>query len=342
MRPLLHMASLSMLLSLPLGISAQEPEEIQLQEAYRFPPFNEADPSYYFAHISDIELLDGGLFAIADQFQYCVWIVREDGTLVEKIGRRGQGPGEFERPWAVEWDAQSEILWVMDMGRIQAFTGTDWSYLHMVRPTEVNPQQMVAVGEKLLFTSLSQGRNDLAYVYDHEGNALPPIGNHLEREVAGYGIRLYKNGSIDATLDASDEPVICYVYRTFNDVLLLTGGTQVTIHIDDKTIQDVDRVNRRLARDWIDPDLGPTPSPLYRDVRITADRMFIYEIQHPGNRILEVDFNGTVRRIWMLPELDHGPLTFTIQTTDDIPIIWAAWSYPDPHIKKLVPVKQRH
>ena len=337
MRQLSCWGLVAFLLYLPLGISAQEPEVIYLQEAHRFPPYEEEEPSYYFVHISDIELIDNGLIAIADQFQYCVWIVQEDGSLVKKLGRRGQGPGEFERPWAVEWDSQSAILWVMDMGRIQAFTGADWSYLHMIRPTEVRPQKMVAAGERLYFSSLSQVRNELAYVYDRNGNPLPSVGSHLEREVGAYGVRLHKNGCLDATLDENGEIILCYVYGTFNDVLLATQHTQTTIHVEDKDIQERDRDNRRKARDWSDPSIGPAPRVLFDDARITPSRIFIYDVQSPGNRILEVNFEGVVQRVWMLPVLEHGPLTFAVQTDTDIPIIWAAWSFPDPHVKKLVP-----
>ncbi len=37
-----------------------------------------------------------------------------DGELIEIIGRRGEGPGEFLRPWELAFAPESQVLWVVD------------------------------------------------------------------------------------------------------------------------------------------------------------------------------------------------------------------------------------
>lgn len=49
----------------------------------------------------DIAISDEGLIYILDSEDNDIKIFKQDGTFIKHVGRRGNGPGEFVRPWAI-------------------------------------------------------------------------------------------------------------------------------------------------------------------------------------------------------------------------------------------------
>lgn len=48
-------------------------------------------------------------------------LFREDGSLIGRQGREGEGPGEFQRPWSLVFAEDS--LWIADAGRLLVWSG---------------------------------------------------------------------------------------------------------------------------------------------------------------------------------------------------------------------------
>jgi hypothetical protein len=62
-----------------------------------------------------------GELILSDTGNSRVLVFTHDGKLVQAIGRQGQGPGEFARPTDLLWDAEHQMLWVGNQGRIARF-----------------------------------------------------------------------------------------------------------------------------------------------------------------------------------------------------------------------------
>jgi hypothetical protein len=320
------------------SISAQ-PEVIPLRLEYRFPPPDSVGSDYYIAHLTDMELMGGGLIAVLDQMQNVLLIVNEAGDLVRQVGRSGQGPGEFFRPWDVEYDETSGLIWVLGRGRVQAFLREDFSFSHMIRPTEVRPMDMVAEGGRLYLSGSSAVETDLVYCYTTEGVLLGTLGTHLEREVGAYGRSLHKGGNLAATYEADGSLLLCYAYAAFNDILMISGDGQNLVHSDYPVVVEQDKENRKKARDWPDPDEGPTPYILVGDPYLVGDRFFLgvrYGIWQKDVPILEMDLSGNVQRVWIIPAEYGAPLSFAVQMEGDEPVFWMGWSYPEPNVGRMV------
>ena len=86
------------------------------------------DEKELFYSIKDICIADDSTFYVADSKGFSVSKYNKDGTLIKRIGQRGQGPGEFSmEPFTVI--LVEDTLYVADgLGKIQLFN-TKLEYL---------------------------------------------------------------------------------------------------------------------------------------------------------------------------------------------------------------------
>lgn len=324
------LALLGVLVLLTICQSANaQPAEVQLRLEYKFPPPDSLAPDYYFAHITDIELLNDGLIAVLDQRQNSLFVVDQQGELVSTVGQKGQGPGEFSWPWEVEYDDANRLLWVMDAGRLQAFHRDGFSFSHSLRPAEVRPRDVVALNGDLYISGTSAHVEPLVYRYSSEGEQLGTLGTHIQREVGRYGQALYKMGDLAGVAQGPGSLRFFYAYSMFNDIIVLDDNSQRVVHCDYPTIVEQDAENTRKAEDWPDPDDGPTPLILIGDIFPVSDRLFVsvvYGTHQKETPILELDLQGRVQRIWRVPADYLGVRAFAVQMQGDEPVFWVGWS----------------
>jgi len=101
-----------------------QPEEIKetiLRPVFQFGGLN-TEPQMQLNRPSDFLVTNNNEIIISDTDDHCVVLFNTDGTFIRRIGRKGQGPGEFIRPIKVSlWE---DNLLVADSGnyRIQILT----------------------------------------------------------------------------------------------------------------------------------------------------------------------------------------------------------------------------
>lgn len=80
---------------------------------------------FYFGEIPDVDVASDGRMYVLDWEAYHVKVLAPDGTLRQTIGRKGEGPGEFEVPRDLVV-ARGDSLYVLDSrrSRISVFTPT--------------------------------------------------------------------------------------------------------------------------------------------------------------------------------------------------------------------------
>ena len=77
---------------------------------------------YFFGDIQDLDVTTGGRIVALDAEANHLKVLRPDGTLIDTLGRRGQGPGEFQRPTNIAV-ARGDSVYVFDtqINRLTAF-----------------------------------------------------------------------------------------------------------------------------------------------------------------------------------------------------------------------------
>jgi hypothetical protein len=79
--------------------------------------------NYFFGSIQDLDVTSEGRMVVLDADATHLKVLRPDGTLIDTLGRQGQGPGEFQRPRQVH-AARGDSVFVFDVvgDRITVFT----------------------------------------------------------------------------------------------------------------------------------------------------------------------------------------------------------------------------
>lgn len=107
----LPIQTLRVLLATAITLSVAHGQSIPERQAevdFVYPEAEEAPLTSVLAAVPDD---DGNLFVL-DQGHKSVLVFGPDGSLIQTIGREGEGPGEFRRPWQV--GLIGDTLWVID------------------------------------------------------------------------------------------------------------------------------------------------------------------------------------------------------------------------------------
>jgi len=81
---------------------------------------NEDDENYMFYKGISIEVDSDGNIFVLDRGNFRIQKFDKDGNYLQTIGRKGQGPGEFERPYMIYLDSEENIF-VQDGRNIDVF-----------------------------------------------------------------------------------------------------------------------------------------------------------------------------------------------------------------------------
>lgn len=81
----------------------------------------EGDPDYQFAGIADVEIDEAGTIYVLDGRERRVAIYDSAGVFVTAFGRQGEGPGEFESPNKLLWEADTLVVWDGRLRRLSYF-----------------------------------------------------------------------------------------------------------------------------------------------------------------------------------------------------------------------------
>lgn len=88
--------------------------ELSLVEELRIGSFD--DPDLGFSRIGDVDVdRDGNIYAVDVQASE-IRVFDPEGTLVRRIGRAGEGPGEFERGSGFAMGVTGDTVWTVDVG----------------------------------------------------------------------------------------------------------------------------------------------------------------------------------------------------------------------------------
>lgn len=101
-------------------IQPREPARLVLTEVLRLG--SELGDDDAFGRVMDVELGPTGRIYVADDLSWNVAVFDRSGRLLRRLGRRGRGPGEFERPWHLAVDRHDSLfVWDGAVGRISVF-----------------------------------------------------------------------------------------------------------------------------------------------------------------------------------------------------------------------------
>jgi hypothetical protein len=120
-------------------------------------------PECAISLITDLAVDAEGRYFVADGWQRRgVYIFSREGKFIRELGRRGQGPGEYQTPVSIAVGAQGDI-WVADFvgNRISVYD-KEWKFRHAI------------LGQPRILYFLHLNSKDEIYMYRSQTNPLKP------------------------------------------------------------------------------------------------------------------------------------------------------------------------
>lgn len=131
-----------------------------------------------FGDIAGVLPLDKGLIAIVDRMAQDVRVFDSTGRFVQRIGRSGQGPGEFRAPHTIASVGRATFA-VVDMQRRMAVFALLGSTDHrLVRQVQVVPgvRSLCRLGDQLVASAVAPGDPAIGRVLDSTGAVVRSFG----------------------------------------------------------------------------------------------------------------------------------------------------------------------
>jgi len=95
----------------------------------------EGEEAYMFSRINDIDMDEDGKIYVAEGASAHIRLFDENGKYLRSLGRKGQGPGEFQMPIYVQITSQNEIMVHDYMAQRLNFFSLDGNYLRQMSTT---------------------------------------------------------------------------------------------------------------------------------------------------------------------------------------------------------------
>jgi hypothetical protein len=275
---------------------------------------NEKDENYMFYRASDIELDNQDNIYLLDSGNCRVQKFDRNGNYLQTIGRKGQGPGEFENPFRILVDGQNNI-YVSGMRSIQVFDSkgkftrsisVSFFLLDFVANQDGN---ITAYGS----VTSEQGQNFEVVIIDSTGKTLKRVSkfpgtNMVARE--GVGFMLSHDYSPNLWFTPIDKKRIIYGYNSEYKLFLIdqSGNNLLIIKKDEpfqsisdkekdkiinEAMEDTARQGRKWPRDVIEEAANfPKYRPFFN--RILADdkgRIYVRKIKSVLEKSEPVEFD---------------------------------------------------
>jgi len=123
----------------------------------------ELKPECAISSITDLAVDAEGRYIVADGWQSKgVYIFSRDGKFIRELGRRGQGPGEYQTPVSVTLGSNGDV-WVADYAgnRISVYDN-EWRFKHAI------------LGQPRILRFLHLNSRDEIYMYRSQANPMKP------------------------------------------------------------------------------------------------------------------------------------------------------------------------
>jgi len=115
---------------------------------------------YMFSMIVSIDVDDEGNIYVLDIKETHIKVFNSDGRLMRIIGKKGQGPGEFQRPFTVQITAQNEVVVYDPMPRKLLFFSSEGEYKKSISIEKLfNPQILNSEGNIVSLVRIDEAEN---------------------------------------------------------------------------------------------------------------------------------------------------------------------------------------
>lgn len=264
-------------------------DAIELEMKQAFPSEDLLEKGIYLWRPVMITPLVNGNVVVSDQKFGQLFIFDENGNFIRKIGRKGQGPGEFSNPYCLS--ATPECLFVADTNnmRLQIFD-LKGNYIKSFKIFRAYMDIDISKNGLIYAAPLRiNPKSLLVDVLDNTGKLLTSFG---EARFGGHKSNWQMPNFIKICLNNKDELFIAYKYFPFVCKYSKKGTLLAEYNIELGGIMKTEKkTNLDNIRDNT-PHRGLTP--VIRSICSSLDKFYILH-DYPRTEILEYDNTGILQ-----------------------------------------------
>ncbi len=191
-----------MLILFGTGCSSHRAADQEIVQEIGRIPLMETVPDTVLAGVADYLITPSGVRCLADPRLCHLILLDENWHLIRTIGRRGQGPGEFQWPYRLALVNDSLMVWDRLNGRLESFT-RDGRYLDMIRPeapVTANFPVVLTDDGRLMVSTYGIGVEYLLRVFDRRLRAFSPLGTLEAPPATGHLMGLSESDARSRTI----------------------------------------------------------------------------------------------------------------------------------------------
>jgi len=257
-------------------------DAIELELLYSFPSEDLVEKDIYLWGPTKIEGDISGNIFISDQKWRHIFIFDSSGNFLKKIGRKGQGPGEFMNPYCI--NLTKDFLIVSDTnGRKIQFFDRDGKYMRSIKVPRAYIEIVTDANGLIYASPLRMSKEaPLIDVLDKDGHLLNSFGK------ARFGDETAWNVPNMLKLAVNSKGEIFAAYHHFPTVCKYSrkGELLVVYKIEQEIMKERERLNLDAIRKQ-----NSVSYPVIYAIRAGRNGFYILN-NYPRTHILEFDTNG--------------------------------------------------
>jgi hypothetical protein len=233
---------------------------------------------------------DGQIY-VSDAMDYSLKKFDADGQLLQKAGRKGQGPGEFLAPRLLVRSENHLLVTDQSLKGIQVFDHS-LRFVHRIPIKIPIGDVQVLSDDRIAAVALMLNQSGCIHIYDHGGQILKQI--HYTEEK--------KSSMMDWVEIDFDSASNLYVVYNFQDRIEKFNADGERIW--SQSLLNIKRIRTKKVGPWEVPD-----KIIFKDVVLDSEnRMYILGGGHsknPSRDVYVLDPDGELLTTFTLPESSH-------------------------------------
>jgi DNA-binding beta-propeller fold protein YncE len=266
---------------------------------------------------------DGNIY-VTDSYQNIVLGFDLSGQFIRKIGQRGEGPGEFNKPSLIAVDRHRNI-YVQEAGnlRLQIYNHLG-EYLSSFRIFKGYSAMSVGNSGAIILSHLSHDPHDpLIETLDLQGSLRYSFGNRIY-----FSPYFFALNEIDMSLNKRGELVVAWVNFPRVQQFSNKGALLSDISLEYDLLHELAKQNY----DTVNVCKSKTLMPVLRAIYAENQRFYILAI-YPRLEILKFNFIGELLNIyWRDTPLEFSASDFLVLENNETLYFYVLQDYPEQRI----------
>jgi len=308
--------------SVSMGLNLKEyplpKNAIELELKFFFPTKEmEEEDNYLWSPVQLFQDSSGNIY-VPDQKRHAVMCFDSSGKFIRKIGKQGQGPGDFLTPGDVFVTKDYLVIREIGNSRFQ-YLDLEGKYLRSFKVFKqytsfvINENDLV-IGVPLLY-SRDNVRN-LIDVLSPEGRLLYSFGELFIYKDISVTLNKLKLG-----LNKKGELLVAFDLFPLVRKYSLKGEFLAEYRIENKTMDDKEKYNKKMNS--IRPKQRVPYAPCIFDIQVVDDAVYLFHYDGVSRfEILEIDQEGNIKNTYYWKTKGYTTREFLVRKNGDEKIFY--------------------